>query len=582
MNLAGLWRFRADDSPDFHRPDFDDSSWETMRLPRNWFLAGLDHHGAVWFRCEFRRRTQAGRFATLRFDGVDYFADVYLNGELLGHHCGYFEPFAFDVTRLLRSGKNLLAVRVDSPYETPGLDGWHLRKKLIKGVLNHHDCRPGGGWEPVGQSYNTGGIWNRVSLEEHGAVTIERLLLRADLNAKAPVLHVDVTVRNRAAKLRRRLEVRCAPENFKGKAFQFSSTVELPKGDSLHRLKVPLPEVVRWNPWDRGDPNLYTVTVTVEKASRSTAYGFRTVGVDEGFNWTLNGERYFPRGSNYLASQWLAETLFPEIGGDKNHPFGPRPGGPGSWFEGDVALARQANLNLLRVHAHVLPPEFHAACDRAGMLVWQDFPLQWGYSDEADFQDEAERQIGAMVTLLYNHPSVAAWCCHNESPSDAPWMAGQAGGLYDPAHNRDLDERLARAVKKLDPARYVHKNSGTGDGHAYPGWYFGHRRDFKDVPGAPFVTEYGAQGLPGRENLLRTLAAHGPDGGYGDLVRFKTWLDSSGKISPTTRTLVRFGTALYSLTEKHPALKPVQNWMRGWGIKVERSPYRNIPAIEAT
>ncbi len=580
FSLSGNWRYRADNSPEFSQPDYDGSAWESMPIPQNWFLGGLDHHGVVWFRHEFRRRPQPGTFATLRFDGVDYFADVYLNGTLLGHHTGYFDPFAFDVTKVLRSGKNLLAVRVESPYETPGLDGWHLRKKLIKGVLNHHDCRPGGGWEPAGQAYNTGGIWNRVGLEEHGAVTIEQLLLHADLNAKNPLLHIDVSVRNRAAKLRRRLEVRCAPENFKGQAYQLAIPLELPKGDSRHRLKLPVPDVARWNPWDRGDPNLYSVSVALEKAAAGATFGFRTVSVDEGFNWTVNGERYFPRGSNYLASQWLAETLFETAAGSKTHPFG---GGAGAGlFERDVALARGANLNLLRVHAHVLPPEFHTACDRAGMLVWQDFPLQWGYSDEPEFLAEAERQMQAMVTLLYNHPSIVAWCCHNESPSDSPWMAGEAGGLYDPAHNRDLDARLEALARELDPGRYVHRNSGTGDGHAYPGWYFGRPRDFIDVPGAPFVTEYGAQGLPVRENLLRTFASLGPDGGYADLVRFKTWLESFKKISSTTRTLLRLGTAFYTWTEKHPALKPVQEWMRGWGIKVERSVYKKVPSLEET
>src|SRR3989304_8950899 len=151
MDLAGLWRFSIEDNPGFAHPGYDDSSWKTMSLPSNWFLGGLDPHGVVWFRREFHFGDLGG-FVTLHFDGVDYFADAYLNGQHLGHHAGYFEPFSFDVTNILRPGENLLAVRVESPYETPGPDGWHMRKRLIKGVLNHHDCRPGGGWESAGQS----------------------------------------------------------------------------------------------------------------------------------------------------------------------------------------------------------------------------------------------------------------------------------------------------------------------------------------------------------------------------------------------------------------------------------------------
>jgi beta-mannosidase len=126
MNLSGLWRFSTEDNSDFAQAGYDDSDWKTMPIPGNWFLGGLDHHGVVWFRREFRHR-RGGEFTTLHFDGVDYFADVYLNGKHLGHHSGYFDPFAFDVTGTVRPGKNILAVRVESPYETPGPNGWHLR-----------------------------------------------------------------------------------------------------------------------------------------------------------------------------------------------------------------------------------------------------------------------------------------------------------------------------------------------------------------------------------------------------------------------------------------------------------------------
>jgi hypothetical protein len=582
MNLAGHWRFSSEDNPDHAQPDFDDSTWKSMPIPSNWFLGGLDHHGVAWFRHEFRHRRR-GEFTDLNFEGVDYFADVYLNGKHLGHHTGYFDPFAFDVTNSLRPGKNILAVRVESPYETPGLNGWHLRKRLIKGVLNHHDCRPGGGWEATGQAYNTGGIWNRVHLEQHGAVTIDRMLLRADMDSQPHTLHAIFTISNRTQKHVTRLDIRCAPENFKGMAQTNSFSLELPEGVSVQRIQMPVTNIRAWEPWDRGYPHLYKVTGTLatgkETVSCSSLFGFRTVRVEAGFHWFINEKSYFPRGSNYLPSQWLSETLFSESAKGIEHPFGG--GAGGDFYSRDVALAREANLNILRVHAHVLPPEFHEACDRAGMLVWQDFPFQWGYSDEKEFLAEAERQMKAMVNGWYNHPSIVAWCCHNESPWDAPWMAGEAGGLYDPAHNRDLDARLEKVVHEIDPTRYVHRNSGTGDGHVYPGWYVGHWHDFQDTPGAPFVTEYGAQGLPVKQSVLRMVPHFGSDAGHSELVRFKGWLDSKKKVNPTTKRLIKLGTSFWNLAErKH--WKSLQEWMKGWGIKIERSVYKTIPPVEKT
>lgn len=582
VNLSGHWRYIPEDNSEFIQPGYDDSTWKTMFIPSNWFLGGLDHHGVVWFRHEFRHRRSEG-FSCLHCDGVDYDADVYLNGEFLGHHAGYFEPFSFNVTDFLRPGKNTLAVRVESPYEQVGQKGWHLNKRLIKGILNHHDCRPGGGWDPAGQSYNTGGIWNRVYLEKQGALTIDSLLLRADMDSDPPILHAKLTMRNLDVKRRARLELRCVPENFKGKIQTSFFSLDIPEGESLHSIQMPVSGIHLWQPWDRGFPHLYEISASLviakEIVSRSSLFGFRTVKVEPGFRWFVNGQSYFPRGSNYIPTQWLAEALYKEVASGKDHPFGGSVGE--NLFSRDVTLARDANLNLLRVHAHVLPPEFHKVCDRAGMLVWQDFPLQWGYSDEPEFRADAVRQMRAMITGLYNHPSIIAWCCHNESPWDAPWMAAQSGLRHDPAHNRDLDASLESVVHELDPSRYVHRNSGTGDGHVYPGWYEGHWRDFKNAPGAPFITDYGAQGLPGKASVLRMLPQFGPDAGHSELVRYKNWLDSQKRIGAVTKILIKLGTILWNFTERKQ-WKHLQEWMKGWGIKIERSAYHKIPSVEKT
>ncbi len=587
LSLAGNWRYSIEDQIDFARSDFDDSAWQTMHIPQNWFLGGLDHHGVVWYRHEFTCNPK-GDIATLHFEGVDYFSDVYLNGKFLGHHTGYFEPFTFEVTDVLKLGQNSLAVRVESPFEQPGVNGWHIRKRLIKGVLNHHDCRPGGGWNPEGQSYNTGGIWNNVHLERHGAVTIEAVMLRAELESQPPILHIQIKTNNRAGVQKAGLEISCVPENFKGNLVSSKSVIELPAGESVHTFQLPVPDVRLWQPWDRGFPHIYQIRISLyadaKEVSTSSLFGFRTVKLGEGFRWFVNGQPYFIRGSNYIASQWLSETLFQEAVASKTHPFG---GGAGNdLFQLDVNQAKHANLNLLRVHAHVLPPEFHTTCDRAGMLVWQDFPLQWGYSDEPSFHAEARRQMRAMVNLLYNHPSIVAWCCHNESPWDAPWMAGAVDGTYDPSQNRDLDIQLQALAREIDPDRYTHLSSGTGDGHVYPGWYQGHWRDFRDLPGAPLITEYGAQGLPVKDSLRHMLPQFGPDAGFAELLRLKTWIESNKKISPATRFLMNAGIVLFRFMEKHPALTRVKGLFMEWAMKrsqtSERSIYQNLPAKEET
>jgi hypothetical protein len=72
-----------------------------------------------------------------------------------------------------------------------------------------------------------------------------------------------------------------------------------------------------------------------------------------------------------------------------------------------------------------------------------------------------------------------------------------------------------------------------------------------------------------------------PDAGFVDLVRFKSWLDSQKKISAATKSLIKVGTYVWNLTEKKH-WKSIQEWMKGWGIKMERSAYKIIPSVEKT
>src|SRR5690606_29527429 len=116
----------------------------------------------------------------LQFNGIDYFADVWLNSSYLGHHEGYFQKFYFDASESI-SEKNFLIIKVSSPKEEPG-KVWPYNKKLIKGIFNHHDCRPGGWSLKYGQDQNTGGIWNDVSLILNKDVFVEEINISSKIN----------------------------------------------------------------------------------------------------------------------------------------------------------------------------------------------------------------------------------------------------------------------------------------------------------------------------------------------------------------------------------------------------------------
>ena len=162
MLLNGIWEYSLDELPE------NDSGWRNINIPNNWYLEGIEYSDVVYFRKKFKAEPHPDKEYILKFYGVDYFCDVWLNDVYLGHHEGYFQPFDFLVTAYLRK-ENTLLVKVNSPKE----EDWPLKKKLIKGIFSDHDCRPGSRNPLYGQDHNTGGIWNSVEIIETDGIKVK-------------------------------------------------------------------------------------------------------------------------------------------------------------------------------------------------------------------------------------------------------------------------------------------------------------------------------------------------------------------------------------------------------------------------
>src|SRR5205085_8250110 len=128
-------------------------------------------------------------------------------------------------------------------------------------------------------------------------------------------------------------------------------------------LEVDRP--ARWWPWRYGPQPLYDLEVAVEVESvrsdrRRLRTAFREVRLDA-WRFHVNGERLFVMGSNQGPAAMALGAAEPAA------------------LAADVAGAVDANLDMLRIHGHVTRPEVYAAADEAGLLLWTDVPLQWGY-----------------------------------------------------------------------------------------------------------------------------------------------------------------------------------------------------------
>ncbi|MEM7252633.1 MAG: sugar-binding domain-containing protein [Pseudomonadota bacterium] len=497
-SLNGQWRFRAGElhTGAAYAVDFDDREWTRISVPANWYLEGHDVAGVAWYRHHFSLPpAMADRRVRLEFQGVDYAADVWLNGHHIGFHEGYFQPFVFDVTdKLVSTGDNVLAVRVNSPYEEPST-AWSLNKRLIKGIFSHHDTRPGGAWSERGQEKNTGGIYAPVTLIASETVAIERLQVKPRVDSArgnvSAEIEVALSLPTQSAPRTVEVVVELMAENFDADSpTRIEKTAVLQPGAQTVQLALAPIEPRLWWPKEMGAPNLYRAKVSIRQGDRqldqaSDVFGFRRIERHrETGEWFVNGKRLFLRGTNYIATQWLSE-MTPQK------------------YRRDVSLMQDAHINIVRVHAHITGKAFYEACDRAGLLVWQDFPLQWGYEDSEEFHAEANRQAKDMVFALYNHPSIVTWSMHNEPPWDASWMKYKYP-TYDETQNRELDDALYATVLALEDTRYVHRHSATAE-HPWLGWYSGHWKDYAKPTEESLITEFGAQALPDVESLRRIV-----------------------------------------------------------------------------
>ena len=252
-----------------------------MTIPINWQLAGLNNYsGVVWFFKEFDSKIfkkNAGSPQILHFKGVDYFADVWLNKKYLGHHEGYFQPFSFIIDyNTLSKEKNLLIVKVDSPKEQHGIV-WPHKKKLIKGIFNHHDCRPGGWSFEYGQDQNTGGIWNDVYISLDGLLSIDKIKVTPHINWKSnkAAIKVDLLVTS-PCKIFKPVIIDYEVISPDGKKISKHTSFTIKKGSQKPSFSITINNPQLWWSWDLGSPNLYTLRISSEHFhEQSIQFGIR-------------------------------------------------------------------------------------------------------------------------------------------------------------------------------------------------------------------------------------------------------------------------------------------------------------------
>ena len=344
----------------------------------------------------------------LHFDGINWKADVVLNGKPVGRIEGAFTDASFDVTELLNED-NLLEVTVYPPAH-PGMTKENTQERCATngGILGADNptfhASLGWDWIQTIRGRETG-IWNDVWLERCGPVRILDPTVRfgfKTLETLPPILDTTQVQVTLGATLVNGSDypVETVWEGSYGD-IPFSQVVSIPARESRRvSTQIELDHPKLWWPNGYGEPHLYTVTMRAGYShARSFSSGIRRFDYDTSDGslriW-VNGRRLVGRGGNWGFSEsnlrYRAED-----------------------YERAMQLHRHENFNLVRNWVGMIgDEEFYEAADRNGILVWQDFWLA-NPADGPDPDNEPMFMANAenMLKRIRNHPSLLLWCGRN-------------------------------------------------------------------------------------------------------------------------------------------------------------------------
>lgn len=465
--------------------------------------------------------------AVLELDGLDTYADVFLNGALILRSDNMFVGHKVPVKSVLRKGENRLLIRFRSAvkealpqWETNGFDYPADNDHSSKRVSIYTRKAPYSyGWD-WGIRLATCGIWRPVRLVFSDVARIEDYYVRqASVSASKADVDNRLEITNVTSQPVSAL-LKVAYHYSANDTKEVQKQIELRPGENTVSLPVMIDNPHLWMPNGCGEPSLYKFTASVsvdgvEVASQERQVGLRSIRVvmedDEhgkSFYFEVNGHPMFAKGANFIPD----DALLPNVTTERYKRI----------FE-DV---KAANMNMLRVWGGGIyeDDKFYDEADRNGILIWQDFLFACTtYPHDPLFLKRVEAEAEYNIKRLRGHASLAMWCGNNEIYEGVRywgWKNKYTSEAF-AEMNRGYDvlfrQLLPDMVKRFDSDRfYMHgspyeANWGRpeswkiADSHNWGTWYG--RKPFEsfdsEIP--RFMSEYGFQAFP-EMKTIRTFA----------------------------------------------------------------------------
>ena len=539
--------------------------WEKVTVPDYRGPALEDGKWSGYYRCFYKNTwseelIQNRKRAVLYFQCVDYIAEIYLNGNYVGSHEGFFAPFSFDVTDYLQAENELIILcKNDVPIlgVGPVLDGDKIYAATGPGWDDPKD-----GWHhcPAGA-----GVFGSVSLEIRPEVYLEDIFVRPDIDHNFVELRLGVINYTDEVKEDYDLNLELLPRNYQGeKIGDFHTHIAyVGPGKNEYRYLIPVSDYRLWEP---EAPWLYGAQVLLRKGSMLLSGKSQNFGMKK----FISDETSVPKGKFYLNNRPIVLRGANEMGhlqqcvmkGDFNQ------------LVDDILIARMCNMNYYRITQRPVQEEIYDYFDMLGMMHQCDLPL-FGFLRRPQFA-EAVKQVQEMEHLVRKHVSTVLVTFINEPMCIR--RTGDPGDKYSKRYEakghrhllRDELEAFFAAARKAvyveNPDRVIKNVEGDYDGptaegmpdfHCYTMWYTNHGEPIGRLMKGylPPVKkgwmmgcgEYGAEGLDPEEVMRSSYPKEWletqPDGSwYPDkIVRAQThsvqgdWYEEQNNIADWVR-----------------------------------------------
>lgn len=393
QNLDSDWRFFLGDDAKAKAASFDDSKWRKLDVPHDWSIEGdYDAKNPSTFYCSYlpsgigwyRRVIEMpdswkDKTVTLEFDGVYMNSDVWLNGERIGGRKYGYSSFSCDLTKGLKPGRNVVAVRVDNSLE------------------------------PSARWYHGCGIYGdvRVTATDPVHVPVSGVFLQTPIvTADAAVILAGVELKNDspiAAEVEVQMEVVNPDSVSVGVARAKMNVAAGETGSVKQEINVKKPML-----WSLESPSLYTFKTRLVRASElvdevTTPFGIRSLKFDANTGFYLNGKNV-------------------KIKGVCEHQGGSPLGAAmqEAQLKRRLQQLKEMGCNSIRTAHNPQLPEFYDLCDQMGLLVMDEIFDGWHRKAPQDygarfFRECWQQDVTDWVRRDRNHPSVIFWSIGNET-----------------------------------------------------------------------------------------------------------------------------------------------------------------------